>query len=174
MNFAIKISLFIVLAATQVGCDQIRSKIGSLLQNKTPQQANQEALQALEEKQPQKAIQLTNAFLENPQKADPDILYTTARAYAESGNVLKTISLLDILVVNHAMEKTQLMADDNFDVIKTDIRFVSWVANVSSDEDRPPQKSNNSAPAPSTGASAEINSSGVSARAGNVSVKISD
>jgi len=176
MNFALKISLVIALLSTQAGCDQIRSKIGSLLQNKTPQQANEEAMQALDQKQPQKAIELTNAFLENPNKADPDLLYTTARAYAETGNVLKTITLLDILVASHAMDKPQLMADDNFDSIKTDIRFVSWIADVSFDEERPSKKSSPPSPPSSnnSGASAEINSNGVSARAGNVSVKIAD
>lgn len=174
INFALKISLVIAVASTQVGCDQIRSKIGSLLQNKTPQQANEEAIQALDQKQPQKAIELTNAFLENPNNADPDLLYTTARAYAETGNVHRTITLLNILVESHAMDKPQLMADDNFDSIKTDIRFVSWIADVSFDEERPTKKSSPPPSSNESGASAEINSSGVSARAGNVSVKISD
>lgn len=173
--FQILIGIVIVVSLT--GCDQVRGKLGALFQDKTPQQVNQEAQQALAGGQPQKAIDLTKPFLEKPGQADPQILVTTARAYAALGDVPQMLNVLDILVVQHALDKTQLMNDGAFAAVRTDMRFVSWVANVSSGASpRTPDVSNQAAPSVSSqaspGVSAEIGPGGVSARAGNVSVKI--
>jgi len=169
MNSFFQFLMGILIAFSLTGCDQVRVQLTDLLQDKTPQQVNQEAQQALTVGKPQKAIELTKRYLDHPAQADPQILFTTAQAYAALGDVPHLLSVLDILVLNHALDKTQLMTDGAFAAVRSDIRFVSWVANVSGGTaprafDLPSQSE--------PGVSAEIGAGGVSARAGNVSVKI--
>jgi hypothetical protein len=169
MSRLLQLSMGILIAVSLTGCDQIRDKVGSLFQDKTPQQVAQEAQQALAVGQPQKAIDLTKPYLEKPGQADPQLLITAAHAYAVLGDVPHMLSALDILVLNHGLDKTQLMNDGAFTAVRSDIRFVSWVANVSGRSmSSAPDVSSQAAP----GVSAEIGPSGVSARAGNVSVRI--
>jgi len=159
----------ILIFVSLTGCDQVRGKLGDLFQDKTPQQVNQQAQQALAAGQPQKAIDLTKPYLEKSSQADPQLLITAAHAYAVLGDVPQMLSALDILVITHGIDKTQLMNDAAFSGLRSDIRFISWVANVSGrSSSSAPDVSSQAAP----GVSAEIGPSGVSARAGNVSVKI--
>ena len=51
----------ILIFVSLTGCDQVRGKLGDLFQDKTPQQVNQQAQQALAAGQPQKAIEKTLA-----------------------------------------------------------------------------------------------------------------
>lgn len=177
MSRFFKFLMGVLIAVSLTGCDQVRGKLADLLRDKTPQQVNQEAQQALAGGQPQKAIELTKPYLEKPAQADPQILFTTAYAYAALGDVPHMLSVLDILVVNHALDKTQLMNDGAFASVRSDMRFVSWVANVSggaapSAPDVPSQAAPSVSSQAAPGVSAEIGPGGVSARAGNVSVKI--
>jgi len=169
MNRFFQFFLGLLIVCSLAGCDQFREKLAALLQDKTPQQINQEAQNALAEGDPKKALELTKPYLEKPKYAEPPLLLTTARAYAQLGDVSQMISILNILIQTQALDKTQLMNDGAFESVRTDIRFVSWLANVSSDSDR---KQLDILTESAPGVSAEINSGGVSARAGNVSVKI--
>jgi hypothetical protein len=159
------------------GCDQIRSKIAQTINPKTPDEINREALAALDANQPGQALELTKPLLVDPKKAPPDILLTTARAYAALGDVQQTISLLQILVDSQFTQKQDLLVDDGFSSIRTDIRFVSWAASGTGPVSR--ANSNPDVQAPGgvnantgAGVSATINSDSVGASAGGVSVKI--
>ena len=169
MSRFLQFLMSVLLVVSLVSCDQFRGKLGTLFQDKNPLQVNQEAQQAIAGGQPQRAIDLTKPYLEKPGQADPQILLTTAHAYAALGDVPQMLSVLDILVVNHSLDKTQFMNDGAFVPFRTDMRFVSWIANISSGVTKIIPEVSSQA---ETGVSAEIGVGGVSARAGSVSVKI--
>jgi len=158
-------------------CDQFRDKLSVVFRDKTPQQINLEASQALAAGQPLKVIELTKSFVDKPSQADPEMIMTTAKAYAQLGDVNQMIPLLDMLVRTQSVDKTQLFVNESFAPVRTDMRFVSWLASVSSNSYSSPAPSAATAPTPNNsnaGVSAEIGPNGISARAGGVSVKISD
>lgn len=164
----ITISLVSFVSISAVGCDQLNSSIFS----KSSEQVLGEARQALAANNPQKAIEITKPYLGKKDSSGEQIIYVAAQAYSNVGDVENVISLLDVLVSRQFIEKTQLMNEAAFAPIRTDIRFISWVTNVGSAD-----ANLKSAVVPadlSSTVSAEIGANGISARAGNVSVKISN
>ena len=149
------------------GCDQLNSSFIS----RSSEQVLEEARRALAANNPQKAIEITKPFLSKKENSSEQIIYVAAQAYSNVGDVENAIGLLDVLASRHFIEKTQLMNEAAFAPIRNGIRFISWVANVGSLD---ANVKSTVVPADlGSNVSAEIGANGISARAGNVSVKIS-
>ena len=168
--FQIATIVFVMFAIS--GCDLVKGNLDSALQSKSPQQISKEAEQAIADRNPQKAIEITKPFVNKSESGNEQIIYLAAKAHSEIGDVTEAISLLEKLVSRRYIEKSLLISDDAFASIRTDIRFISWMANL------PSTNLNHKEPSAiadfGSPASVEIGTAGVSARAGNVSVKISN
>jgi hypothetical protein len=164
----VTISLVSLVSISLLGCDQLSSRIFP----KSSEQVLGEARQALAANNPQKVIEITKPFLKKTDNGSEQIIYLAAQAYSNVGDVENVIGLLDVLVNRRFIEKTQLINESDFANLRTDIRFISWVANVGSADSN--LKSEVVPADLSSTVSAEIGANGISARAGNVSVKISN
>lgn len=160
------------LLFTLTGCDQIRNTMQSVFKPQSSGEAVQTAPNAQEPNAPAAAA--------NPAES----MLSVARSAARSGNVDQALVYLQKALEMGAIQPTEAMLVPDFESLRTDPRFLSLVTGVvakATPTSTPPPTSSpkqntslskpNSA-SPNSDVSAEVGEGGVSARAGDVSVRI--
>ena len=172
-----RVALLSVLVASLTGCDQLREKIAAVVQPKTAQQALEGAKQQFDAAQYQKAIDEALPFASKSGEWQQPLALLLARSYAMSGNSEQAMAYLEMAARAGALDRQALMFEPAFDALRTDIRFVSFVAGMNSGAQPAAQTSAAApapapAPAPAAGVSVQVGPGGASASAGGVSVRV--
>lgn len=164
------VASFLLLSLT--GCDQIRNTMQSVFKPQSNGEAAQTAPNAQETNAPAKAV------------APAESMLSVARSAARSGNVDQALVYLQKALEMGAIQPTEAMLVPDFESLRTDPRFLTMVAGVVAKSipesttpptSTPKQNTSLSKPntaSPSSDVSAQVVEGGVSARAGDVSVRI--
>lgn len=174
-----RMALVIGLGAGLSGCDQLREKIAGVIQPKTAQQALEGASQQFSAAQYQKAIEEAQPFAEKPGQWQMPLALLLARSYAMTGNAEQALAYLELAARSGALDRPALMFEPAFDAMRTDLRFVSFVAGMGAGAPATAQPAPAPTPAPAVaapaaapGVSVQIGPGGASASTGGVSVRV--
>ncbi len=173
------VSSFLLLTLT--GCDQIRSTMQSVFKPQENGEAAQNASTVQDTSQTPKTQAVQNAPTTSATPAES--ILSVARSAARSGNVEQALVYLQKALEMGAIQPTEAMLLPDFEALRTDPRFLNMVAGVvakatPSTTISPPSTPKQNTPlskpntTPNSEVSAEVGEGGISARAGDVSVRI--
>jgi hypothetical protein len=176
------VSSFLLLTLT--GCDQIRNTMQSVFKPQENGEAAQNVPTGKEtvETQSNQAVENVPTTAVTPAES----MLSVARSAARSGNVEQALVYLQKALEMGAIQPTDAMLLSDFESLRTDPRFLNMVAGVVAKATSTPTpttlpastpKQNAPLPKPNTASpnsdvSAEVGEGGISARAGDVSVRI--
>ena len=160
-------------------CDQVREQVAILLQEKSPQKALDSASKAFDDGQFHKAIHLSESHVRQRGEYQYSFALIVARSYAMLGDADKAVQFLQVAESVRQINRVGLMNDPAFSGIGTTMQFVQFVASGSESTQQPVNGSNLPSEQGGVSASAggdvsvQIGPGSTAARAGNVSVRIS-
>jgi len=175
----IRALLAFAVVANLSACDDIRSKLASLIAPAVPRDVLKAANTKIAEGNYKEARNLATAYADKQGgELQGEFAYTVARASAFGGDAESALKYLVIAVRTLDLSPDVPMSEPAFESLRTHIAFVQIItgsggtaAQAAAPEPAAPAPAAKPAAQPDT--SASIDSSGVRASAGNVSVKIS-
>jgi len=173
--------LFVALASISLtACDQLREKLASVIGSKSPEDTLVSVRGNLETGKFKEAKAEAEPFATKPGARQAEFALAAAQACGNLGEVSQALDYLAIALKAGAVSSDALMADRNFESIRTDIRFVSLLTGQSSTASAG-NASASAAPAPQatpTAKAAEpatairMDGQGIEVKAGSISIKL--
>ena len=125
--------LFVALASVSLtACDQLREKLASVIGSKSPEDTLLSVRGNLESGKFKEAKAEAEPFATKPGARQAEFALAAAQACGNLGEVSQALDYLAIALKAGAVSSDALMADRNFESIRTDIRFVSLLTGQSS------------------------------------------
>ena len=161
------------------GCDQVREKLAAVIKPGSAKDALDGASKSFAAGQYQQAIEQAKPFANTAGEQQQQFALVVARSYAMTGNAEQALSFLSIAAQAGPLNRPILMMDSAFAPIATDLRFVAFVADQGNAPGAPAGTATPAGAAAATvqavagDVSAQVGPGGASARAGDVSVRVS-
>ena len=173
--------LFVALASVSLtACDQLREKLASVIGSKSPEDTLLSVRGNLESGKFKEAKAEAEPFATKPGARQAEFALAAAQACGNLGEVSQALDYLAIALKAGAVNSDALMADRNFESIRTDIRFVSLLTGQSSTASAggasaTAASASQAAPAPKAAEPAtaiRMDGQGIEVKAGSISIKL--
>ncbi len=173
--------LFVALASVSLtACDQLREKLASVIGSKSPEDTLLSVRGNLESGKFKEAKAEAEPFATKPGARQAEFALAAAQACGNLGEVSQALDYLAIALKAGAVSSDALMADRNFESIRTDIRFVSLLTGQSStasagNASASAASASQAAPAPKAAEPAtaiRMDGQGIEVKAGSISIKL--
>ena len=179
-NVTARFLLILFLGVSLSACDQIRERLASIISPQTAPQALDSVRQNIGIGKFKEAASLSENYSNNVGPYQADFALASAQAFSNLGDPNKALYYLAIAIDAGLTNKEALIVDPNFELIRTDIRFVSLLAGRADQFSHQNPKSNlNSAISSDSKGNGEstsirIDDQKTEVKAGNVSIKLTN
>jgi len=179
-NLSAKFLLILFLGTSLSACDQVRERLASIISPQTTPQALDSVQHNIEIGKFKDAAALSETYAKKAGPYQADFALASAQAFSNLGDPNKALYYLTIAIDAGLTNKEALIVDPNFELIRTDIRFVSLLAGRAEQYPHQNTKSNvNSAISSDSkenggSTSIRIDDQKTEVKAGNVSIKLSN
>jgi hypothetical protein len=151
------------------GCDQLRVRLADWISPQSPHEALKSIDTLVEAGQLKEALAKAEAFIDKPSDLRPQFELAAARASALQGQVEAALRHLSSALVKLDIAPDQLMADEAFETLHTNVRFLQIITGG----DRPkPTSSAGTQIKASEDTQINISNQGTEVRAGDVVIKL--
>lgn len=157
------------LVVSLSGCDQLRGRLAEWISPQTPQEALKSIDTMVAAGQLKEALVKAQAFIEKPGDLRPQFEFAAARVAALQGQVELALGHLSRALADLDMSPDQLMADEAFETLHTNVRFLQIITGGSSP--RPAASAGTQIKA-SEDTQIKITNQGTEVRAGDVVIKL--
>ncbi len=175
--------LSVVLASLLLtACDPLREQLASMIGSKSPEETLLSVRGNMESGKFKEAKAEAEPYASKPGPRQAQFALAAAQACGNLGEISQALDYLAIALKAGAVSSDALMADRNFESIRTDIRFVSLLTGQSSTANAgSASASAASAPAPRAAPTAKaaepatairMDGQAIEVKAGNISIKL--
>jgi len=181
-NLATTLLCVVLASISLTACDQLREKLASVIGSKSPEETLVSVRNNLETGKFKEAKAEAEPYAAKPGARQAEFALAAAQACGNLGEVSQALDYLAIALKAGAVSSDALMADRNFESIRTDIRFVSLLTGQSSTASAgSASASAASAPAPQAAPAAtaaepataiRMDGQGIEVKAGSISIKL--
>ncbi len=161
------------LAVSLSACDQLRGQLAELIAPQSPENALKSIDTMVAAGQLKDALSKAESFMEKPGDLRGDFELAAARVAAMQGNTDAALRYLARAVATLNLAPDQLIADDAFSAMRTDIRFLQTITGQSNtvSSTKKPSSADTQVKA-SEDTHIKINNQGTEVRAGDVVIKL--
>ena len=172
----LRLAVFLLSLSILSGCDDAREKIASAISPATAAEVTANVSRQIGAGQFQQAIEEGESYLASNADASGKLAWELAKASAQAKDADRAVRYASAAIQAGAASSVELMSEPLLEPVRTDLRMVSLAAGMSPRADGAAAASPAQAQQPvATGdAQATIGEQGVSASAGDVSVKLPD
>mgnify|MGYP000252842406 CR=1 FL=1 len=151
------------------GCDQFRGRLADWISPQTPQEALKSIGTMVAAGQLKEALVKAEAFIDKPGDLRPQFEFAAARVAALQGQVELALSHLSRALADMDMTPDQLMADEAFEAMHTNVRFLQIITGGVGTQ---PATSAGTEVKASEDTQIKITNQGTEVRAGDVVIKL--
>ena len=179
-NLATTLLCVVLASISLTACDQLREKLASVIGSKSPEETLVSVRNNLETGKFKEAKAEAEPYAAKPGARQAEFALAAAQACGNLGEVSQALDYLAIALKAGAVSSDALMADRNFESIRTDIRFVSLLTGQSSTASAggasaTAASASQAAPAPKAAEPAtaiRMDGQGIEVKAGSISIKL--
>ena len=173
IKLTLRLSVVFCLVMSLSACDQLRGQLAELIAPQSPENALKSIDTMVAAGQLKDALSKAESFMEKPGDLRGDFELAAARVAAMQGNIDTALRYLARAVATLNLAPDQLMADEAFNAMHTDIRFLQTItgqfSTVSTTKKSSPSDTQVKA---SEDTHIKINNQGTEVRAGDVVIKL--
>ena len=179
-NLLARLLLIFFLGTSLSACDQVRERLASIISPQTTPQALDSVRHSIEIGKFKDAASLSETYANKSGPYQADFALASAQAYSNLGDPNKALYYLTIAIDAGLTNKESLIVDPNFELVRTDIRFVSLLAGrAEQPSDQNPKSNFNSVISSDSKGNGEstsirIDDQKTEVKAGNVSIKLTN
>jgi hypothetical protein len=165
----VKLVFLSCLVVNLAGCDQLRGRLADWISPQTPQEALKSIDTMVAAGQLKEALVKAEAFIEKPGDLRPQFEFAAARVAALQGQVEVALRHLSRALAELDMSPDQLMADEAFQAMHTNVRFLQIITGGAGAQ---PASSAGTQVKASEDTQIKITNQGTEVRAGDVVIKL--